>query len=76
MATVLVGVMGRDSWAALSMVPGAWSVSSGYSPSFVLILGFSCLLYSLAVPVVWSFLRGTRMNAFAAACYSLLQLDW
>ena len=60
MAAVLVGSMRLDSRAALSMVPGASSVSCACWRSFVLILGVSCLLCSLAVPGVWSFLRVTH----------------
>ena len=62
MAAVLVVVMRFASWAALSMVPGAWSVSCAYWRSFLLILGVSCLLCSLPVPYVWSFLRVTHRN--------------
>ena len=60
MAAVLFSVMRLDSWATFSMVPGAWSVSCAYRRSFVLILGVSCLLCSLAVPGVWSYLRVTH----------------
>ena len=60
MAAVLVGVECLLSWA-LSMVPGAWSVSCAFCRSFVLSVGMPCLLFSLAGPGVWSFLRGTHM---------------
>ena len=40
----------RDSWVALLMVPGAWSVRCAYWLSFVLIVGNPRLLCSLAVP--------------------------
>ena len=56
-AAVLVGVMRLDSWAALSIVPGTWSVSCAGWQSFGLIAGVSCLLCSSAAPGVWSFLR-------------------
>ena len=59
-AAVLVGVMQLYSWAALSVVPGAWSVSCADWQSFVLIVGVPCLMCSLAVPGVWSFLRLTQ----------------
>ena len=39
MAAVLVDVMRHVSWAALSMVQGAWSVSCAYWRSLILILG-------------------------------------
>ena len=42
-AAVLVGVMRLASWAALSIVPGAWSVRSAGGRSFGLIVGVSCL---------------------------------
>ena len=60
-AAVLVGVMRSrlNSWAALSMVPGAWSMSCADWRSFVLIVGVPCLLCFLAVPGVWGFLRVT-----------------
>ena len=62
-AAVLVGVMRLDSspgsWAALSIVPGAWSVSCAGWQSFGLIVRVSCLFFSSAVPGVWSFLLAT-----------------
>ena len=54
-AAGLVGVMRSDSWAELSMVPSAGSVSCADWRSFVLIVGVPCLLCSLAVPGVWVF---------------------
>ena len=53
-AAVLVGVVRLDSWVALSMVPGAWSVSCADWRSFMLNIGVpsQCLLCSLAVPGV------------------------
>ena len=59
-AAVLVGVIRLDSWAARSMVPGAWSVSCADWRSSVLIVGVPCPLCSLAVLGVWSFLRVTN----------------
>ena len=57
---VLIGVMRLDSWAALSMVPGAWSVSCADRRSFGLIVGVLCsFLCSWAVPGVCSFLHVT-----------------
>ena len=56
-AVVLVRIMRRDSLAALLMVPGASCVSCANWRSFVLIVGFSCFLGSLAVPGVWGSLR-------------------
>ena len=38
-AAVLVGVMRLDSWAALPIVPGAWSVRCAGWRSFGLIVG-------------------------------------
>ena len=61
MAAALIGVVCLDSRAALSIVPGAWSVSCVGRRSFGLIVGVSCLLCSSAVPGVWSFLR-IRLN--------------
>ena len=61
-AAVLVGVMRLDSWVALSMVPGAWSVSCADWRSFMLVAGVPCLLCSLAVPGVWSSLPVTRAD--------------
>ena len=63
-------VMRLDSWAALSMVPGAWSVSCADWWSFVLVVGVPCLLCFLAVLGVWSFLRVTHPMhaAMAQAC--------
>ena len=43
------------------MVPVAWSLSFAFWRSFVLIVGVPCLLCSLAVPGVWSFLRVTQL---------------
>ena len=43
-----------DSWPALSIVPGAWSVSCAYWRSFMLIVGVPCRLCSLAVFVAFS----------------------
>ena len=48
-----------NSWDALSMVPGAWSVSCAFWRSLMLIVGVPFLLCSMAVPVVWRFLRAT-----------------
>ena len=45
-----VGVMRLDSWAALSTVPGAWSVSCAGWQWFVVNVGVFWLLCSLAVP--------------------------
>ena len=56
---MLVGVTRLDSWAARSMVPGAWSVSCADCQSFVVTLGVPCLFCSLAVPGVRGFLRVT-----------------
>ena len=56
---VLIGVMCHYSWAALSMVPGAWSVRCANLRAFGLIAGVSCLLCYLPVPGAWSFLRVT-----------------
>ena len=71
MTAVLVGVMRPDSWAAVSMAPGAWSVSCDDWRSFVLIAGFSCLLCSLAVPGVWCFLRVT----VSSPCEGMIRMD-
>ena len=49
-----------ESWPALSMVPGAWSVICAYWRSSVLITGVPCLLCSLAVPGAWNCLRETH----------------
>ena len=75
-AAVLVGVMRLDSWAALSMVPGAWSVSFADWRSFVLIsvVGALCILCSLAVPGVWDFLRVTLWKTTELANAFGLQL--
>ena len=59
---VLVGGMRLGSCAALSMVPGAWSVSCADWRSIVLTVGVPCLLCTLAVPGVWGFLRVTLRN--------------
>ena len=48
-AAGLVGVMCLDSWVALSMIPGAWSVSCADWRWFVFI-GVPYLLCFLAVP--------------------------
>ena len=48
-----------NSWDALSMVPGAWSVSCAFWRSLMLIAGVPCILCSMAVPGVWRFLRAT-----------------
>ena len=61
-AAVLVVVMRPDFWAALSMVPGAGSVSCADWRSFVLIVRVPCLLCSWAVPGVWGFLRVTHRS--------------
>ena len=44
-AAVLVGVMRLDSWAALSIVPGTWSVSCAGWQSFGLIAGFLSFVF-------------------------------
>ena len=54
-----------DSCAALSMEPGAWSVSCAYWWSFVLISGLPCPLCSLAMLRAWSFLRVTHKTIAA-----------
>ena len=56
---VLVGVMRLASWAALPMVPGAWYMSCADELSFGLIVDVSSLLFSVALPGVWSFPRET-----------------
>ena len=60
MAAVLVGVVHLDSWAALSIVPDAYSVSCASGQSSGLIVGVCCLLRSSAVPSVRSFHRLTQ----------------
>ena len=62
MAAVLIGVVCLDSQAALSIEPGAWSVSCVGSRSFGLIVGLFCRLCSSAVPGVLSFLRVTQRH--------------
>ena len=44
---VLVGVMRLDSWAAFSMVAGAWSVNCADWRSFGLIVGVPCFVVFL-----------------------------
>ena len=62
-ARLLVGVMRLDSWAALSIAPGAWSVSCAGWRSFGLIEGVPCVFRSSAVPGVWSlYIRVTLGN--------------
>ena len=64
---VLVCVMRLDSLAALSMVPGAWSVSCADWRSCVfLVRGVRLYTWSLAVPGVWGFLRVTLVNVGVA----------
>ena len=58
-AAVLVRVMRLDSWAPLSMLPGAWSVRCVDWRSFVLTVGVPGLLCSLAAPGGCGFLRVT-----------------
>ena len=63
---VSVSVVRLDSWAAVLMVPGAWSVRCANSRSFdlsVLLLGVLrpfCSLPTVAEPGVCSFLRVTH----------------
>ena len=65
MAAVLVGVMRRDSWAARLMVRSAWYVSCAFLRPFVLILGVSCLSWSLTEPGVWRILRAPQSPPLA-----------
>ena len=47
------------AWLLCFPFDGAWSLVCGVCRSFVLIAGVARLLYSLAVPGVWGFLRVT-----------------
>ena len=67
---------GLYSLAALSMVPGGWSVICADWRSFVLIVGVLCLLCSMAVPGVWGFFGVTRScrGKFARGSTCMTQL--
>ena len=77
-ATVLIGAMRLDSWAALSIVPGAWYVSCVGWRSFGLIVGVSCLFVFLgrARRVELSSCNTSRMrihifSSFQCHCFSV-----
>ena len=73
MAAVLIDVMWPDSWAVLSMVPGAWSVSCAYwRPVVFFGLSASCLLCSLAVPGVESFI----LVNYTCNCISMVAMEF
>ena len=63
-----------DSWAALSLVPGAWSVSCADGRSFGLIVGVICFFVSLGI-ARRSFLRVTQLPQNFICCLPEIQCN-